>query len=169
MQRPFINHIDTRRGCLFSQHVFKQNTQLAHTPPPFNHHSEFTKHYRLREDYTESELHDNHHPPRPQPSVSESMLTHYSKLKETCSNYDLNIVTQGKFFMVVSTAKERLLQGFITPQADKFCVFFRGPCLNETVQCPDAVQAETYVKSIFCIEEDENQLNQHQLPEIEHV
>ena len=169
MQRPFINHIDTRRGCLFSQHVFKQNTQLAHTPPPFNQHNEFTKHYRLREVYTDSELHENNNPTPLHTSVSEAMYTQYSKLKETCSKCDLNIVTQGGFFMVVSTAKEKLLQGFITPQADKFCVFFKGPCLNETVQCPDDVQAETYVKSVFCIEEDENQLNQQQLPQIEHV
>lgn len=169
MQRPFINHIDTRRGCLFSQHVFKQNTQLSHTPPPFNQHKEFTKHYRLREIHTESEQHEHAPNNTPHPSISESVFTQYSKLKETCSKCDLNIVRQGGFFMVVSTAKERLLQGFITPQVDKFCVFFKGPCLEETVQCPDAVQAETYVKSFFCIEEEENQLNQQQLPQNDDV
>ena len=163
MQRPFINHIDTRRGCLFSQHVFKQNTQLSHPPPPFDHYKEFTKHYRLREIYTDSSE------PTPHPSISDAMSAQFSRLKEACSKCDLSIVRQGGFFMVVSTAKERLLQGFITPQANRFCVFFKGPCMEETVQCPDATHAETYVKSFFCIEEEENQLNQHQLPPIDDV
>jgi hypothetical protein len=151
MQRPFINHIDTRRGCLFTQHVFKQDTQLQHPAPSLNQLKEFTKHYILREVVADVDSHE----PVNQPQTSNIILEQYEKLRESCSKFDLNVVRQGRFFMVVNTAKQRLLQGFIIPQTNRFCVFFQGPSSDQTVQCPSATHAETYVKSFFSIEDDE--------------
>ena len=155
MQRPFINNLDTRRGSLFTQHVFKQNTQLMHEPPPFNQTKEFTKHYRLREIPGDVDSYEPPHNPNT-PTVSNELFKRFTDLKDTCTRCKLDMVHEGRFFMVVNTAKQRLLQGFIIPQSNPFCVFFRGKSMAETVQCPDATHAETYMKSFFSIiDEDE--------------
>jgi len=99
---------------------------------------------------------DSHEPVNnTQPSLSKVILDQYEKLRDSCSKFDLSVVRQGRFFMVINTAKQRLLQGFIIPQSNRFCVFFAGSDSDETVQCPSAAQAETYVKSFFSIEDEE--------------
>ena len=142
--RPFINNIDTRRGSLFTQHVFKQNTQLQHAAPPFDDVTAYTRHYESRD------------VPEQDPTMYEAVFNRFSDLKETCIKFKLSIVREGRFFMIVNTAKQKLLQGYILTQTNPFCVFFKGPSTPETVQCPDAEQAETYVKSFFTIEDDDS-------------
>jgi hypothetical protein len=151
--RPFIYTLDTRLGSLFTQHVFKQNTQLQHAVPPFDEIKEFTKHYELRSDV------DSHAPPENEdvPTMYESVFHRFGELKQTCMKLKLDIIREGRFFMIVNTPKCKLLQGYIFQQNNPFCTFFKGPSTPETVQCPDAEQAETYVKSFFTIEEEEEE------------
>ena len=158
LSSPFINAFDTRRACLFTQHVFKQNTQLQSPVPPFDDIKEFTKHYELRsatdaDAYSPLENFD-------EPTMYESVFKRFGDLKETCMKFDLSIVREGRFFMIINTAKCKLLQGYIFPHTTPFCTFFKGAAeQEETVQCPDATQAETYVKSFFTIEEEDEEKN----------
>ena len=147
--RPFINNIDTRRGSLYTQHVFKQNTQLQHEAPPFDDATAYTRHYELRD------VPDTASDDPCTPTMYEAVFRRYGDLKETCMKFKLSIVREGRFFMIVNTAKQKLLQGYILTQSNPFCVFFKGPSTPETVQCPDAEQAETYVKSFYTIEDDD--------------
>ena len=153
--KPFIYAIDTRRACLFTQHVFKQNTHLQSPVPPFDDIREFSKHYELR-NTTDA---DSYAPPENinEPTMCEAVFKRFGDLKETCLKFDLSIVREGRFFMIVNTAKCRLLQGYIFPHTNPFCAFFKGPASPETVQCPDAAQAETYVKSFFTIEDEDDE------------
>ena len=101
---------------------------------------------------------DSYEPPHNPntPTVRDELTKRFTDLRETCIRCKLDIIREGRFFMVLNTAKQRLLQGFIIPQPSQFCVFFRGKSMAETVQCPDKIQAETYMKSFFSIiDEDE--------------
>jgi hypothetical protein len=89
-------------------------------------------------------------------TLGESVSQLYTELHDACSRCNLNVVRQGKFFMVINTAREKLLQGFLIPQTDRFCVFFQSSSMTETVQCADVFQAERYVKSFFSIDDDDD-------------